>query len=195
MSYDQLLPKLDQWPKEQALALDMLGRWKEAAFALASLCSLEEAEAYARRRERDEAGLFDTVLDGLTSKVDADSNAALSFFSRNFNRMQDTVRGLSLFDDDIPLAQCMDLVRVGLADKAASHRDHLVVKKLLRQEELVVMEKLLKEKARYVVLDVNSPVCDKCQRAFKADSPVVLWVGSVWHYSCFTQTHPDMLLS
>ena len=196
MNYESLLSLLDDWPREQALVLDRLDRKREAAFTLATRCSIGDAERYARNAINEHVtGLFDTVLDGLINRPDVSHAEALAFYTRNFNLMQDPIRALGLFSDDVPLASCMGLTKTALAEKAANHRDHLVIQKLLKHENLVVRQKLAQQKAKYVVLNTVSPVCKTCGRGFKADSPIVVWNMDVWHFTCFRQSHPNRLVT
>ena len=190
-----LLPRLDDWPREQAQVLDFAGRRREAAYLLATRCSREEAESYARS-VKDEENVFDLVLDGLLSRgggnsdEDDDADGALRFLVRNVDSM-DAGRALKALPDRLDLESCMELVRVALGDRESGHRDHQVMKQLLRRENFMARERLAMEKAKYVLVGMDSPACVGCRRTFKAENPMIVFQSHVWHYACFRQANPE----
>lgn len=191
-SFEALLPKLDEFPSQQALVLDCAHRRSDAAFTLATKCPLAKAEAYARLQKCRE-NVFDVVFDGILA--DARVEDAVKFLSRNFSSLKDPTRALNQLPDDLSLESLDGVFRAALSEQSAAHREHVVTRQLLKSENLVVMEKLSRLRGSYVVVN-SQTTCSVCGRQFKPESPIVVhlpvWyvdaktaeVGTVAHFSC-----------
>jgi protocatechuate 3,4-dioxygenase beta subunit len=127
-SYELLLPHLSDWPKQQAMVLDRAGKQEEAAHVyvccevnkmekyilttpttrLATKCSFEEAEAYARRVE-NVVNVFDMTFDGIIATKSPQE--AVLFLSRNFDHV-DVPKALVMLPDEMTLESLFDLMHV-----------------------------------------------------------------------------------
>jgi len=158
--------KAKAWHVELATVLDKLRDYRQAAKTLVDYDPIL-GEAYALKKgDAQVLGLvFESILhsSGYVSALAMAERSALQI---------NVLQVLAALGNDVPFTSLANLVRMGLQSSESKHRDHLVVRQLVKHENLMAMQDLALLKSQYVLMDKNKR-CVVCGRGFKPDTAFV----------------------
>ncbi|KNC56116.1 vesicle fusion protein [Thecamonas trahens ATCC 50062] len=96
----------------------------------------------------------------------------------------DIPRALELLPPDTPLASLLPFFDAVLKSKSELYRRNLVLRNLLRSENLLVREQLIQERSRYVVIEENR-MCGVCHKRILSSQSFAVYPNNVVvHYRC-----------